>query len=86
MGEVKGIRTSVEKLEPEKVITFMDTMQPALKERKDLQGFWAVVNKHKGWMAVACIILTSLGGWLWTILYPIIQLGFKSWLKTFLGA
>jgi len=85
MGEVKGIRAGVEKLEPEKIISFMETMQPALKERKDLQGFWAVVNKHKGWMVIAGIALTSFMGWLWTIIYPLIKLGFQSWLKTFLG-
>jgi len=78
---LKKIEQSVEKLEPERVISFMDTMQPALKQHKDLEGFWNTVKKY--WLILS--LLTISGGtgihWFWTTF----EVGIKAWLKSVLG-
>lgn len=85
VGLLKKIEQSVEKLEPERVITFMDTMQPALKERKDWDGFWNIVKKYKGTIGAFFAGIFIFMAWFWASFHVAIIEGMKAWVKSIFG-
>ena len=61
-------------------------LAPIQENKRDIDGFWSTIKKNKGWAAAVCLTVVSAIGWLWSVFHPIIEMGVKSWLKTFLGA